>query len=154
MFMVKHQHKTSVYQVSCVLTHLVDTVLSKYHCTRKNAQYLFHLIRLPFRDPRVLKQLCMPRRLFYFFLLLLDPHLFLFLTEFKIKIFRTDKTDKCSLMLLGKSFFWMQELLQFTLSIADHTEKSNKLLLKQWAFFIIIIPVSQLTTAPTQLEIL
>lgn len=39
-------------------------------------------------------------------LLFPDPHLFLFLTEFKIKVFlRADKTAKCSLMLLGKSLF-------------------------------------------------
>lgn len=85
----------------------------------------------------------MPHRVFYFFLLFLDLHLFLFLTEFKIKFFfRTDKTLKCSLMLLGKSLFWMQKLLQFMLSIADHTGKSNKLLLKQRAFLLLFQSVN------------
>lgn len=39
----------------------------------------------------------------------------------------------------------MQKLLQFTLSTADHTGKSNKLQLKQWAFFYYYYYSSQST---------
>lgn len=41
--------------------------------------------------------------------------------------------------------FWMQKLLQFTLSTADHTGKSNKLQLERWGVFFYYYYSSQST---------